>query len=97
MASDEEIEEMKEALNWLISRVPLREVWSKKVYDFLFEDEDLEKIRINHNHSGPLGGVSSQVEMLVRDAEGQLNRIVMNVYCDERTNAGLPREEDLDW
>lgn len=107
MASDEEIaalssaiEEQKEALDWLISRVPLREVWGKKIHDSLFDDHktvDIERVKLNHDKRGPLGGLSSQVELLVRDSGGALNRVVINVYCDENTNASLPREEDMEW
>lgn len=98
MADKEDLEEMKRTIEWLASRVPLREVWSKRIHDafkLFWNSDDVKKVSIIHNRRGPMGGVSSQIELLVHDAEGELNRVIINVYCDETTNADLPREEDM--
>ena len=39
------------------------------------------------DHRGPLGGVSSQVELDHVDENGHTRKVVINVYCDDRVNA----------
>lgn len=73
----------------------IRKVFARKIAHDIDEHSWFENGGIVHSwteeeHLGPMGGISSQV-YYVFEADGELHGVIVNVYCDSRTNNSVDR------